>query len=136
MRENDLSPHSLLMYGASWCPDCTTAEHVLRQEKVIYQYKKIDDPVHFPTARAEYEQLMNGSQTIPLLVVYDRIVFQQTTMEAGDLVVQLTTDTGTEESTAIHVIDQIVEPLPHVLRTKLREHQFIPQKIIFTDTSD
>ena len=61
---------SILLYGATWCPDCTRASRFLDEHKVVYQKVDISQD---PQAALELER-QTGKRGIPFLVVGDRWV--------------------------------------------------------------
>ena len=61
---------SILLYGATWCPDCTRAARFLDEHGVAYDKVDISED---PQAAQLLEQ-KTGKRGIPFLVVGDRWV--------------------------------------------------------------
>ena len=61
---------SILLYGATWCPDCTRAARFLDDHDVAYDKVDISED---PQAARLLEQ-KTGKRGIPFLVVGDRWV--------------------------------------------------------------
>ena len=55
----------LVVYGADWCGLCNRLTDWLKQHKLDFEYKDVDQGDN----RAEMSQLSDGNQTIPLLLV-------------------------------------------------------------------
>jgi thioredoxin reductase (NADPH) len=63
--------HTIIMYGAHWCPDCKRARQFLGEQRIDYEFIDIDDN---PSGQAKVEQYNNGKQIIPTLVFEDGTV--------------------------------------------------------------
>jgi len=58
----------ILMYGASWCPDCHRAKAFLKENDIHFQFIDIDQESWAP---AELEKINNGKRIIPTFLISD-----------------------------------------------------------------
>jgi thioredoxin reductase (NADPH) len=56
----------VVMYGASWCPDCHRAKSFLKENDVRFQYIDIDEETWAP---AELEKINSGKRIIPTFLI-------------------------------------------------------------------
>jgi mycoredoxin len=65
-----MSPENspLLVYGTTWCPDCTRVRRFLDANQIAYQWINIDKD---PDACAIVEKINHGNQSVPTLVWAD-----------------------------------------------------------------
>ena len=59
---------ALVVYGASWCPDCRRAKQFLASHRVAYEWIDLEAQ---PERIAEVESLNNGKRVIPTIVFPD-----------------------------------------------------------------
>jgi thioredoxin reductase (NADPH) len=64
----ELSPDTITVIGATWCPDCRRAKAFLSEQRVAYDW--IDLEQH-PEATELVERINGGSRTIPTIVFPD-----------------------------------------------------------------
>lgn len=60
--------NKILIYGASWCPDCKRSRSFLDSHKITYEYIDIEIT---PEAANRVEQINNGMRRIPTIVFSD-----------------------------------------------------------------
>jgi thioredoxin reductase (NADPH) len=58
----------LIVYGASWCPDCRRAKQFLASHRVAYEWIDLEE---FPERTAEVESRNDGKRIIPTIVFPD-----------------------------------------------------------------
>src|ERR1700691_5459767 len=58
----------LIVYGASWCPDCRRAKQFLASHRVPYEWIDLEE---FPEKTAEVEARNDGKRIIPTIVFPD-----------------------------------------------------------------
>ena len=58
----------LIVYGASWCPDCRRAKQFLASHRVPYEWIDLEE---FPDKTAEVEARNDGKRIIPTIVFPD-----------------------------------------------------------------
>ena len=63
-----MSPDTLTVIGASWCPDCQRTKAFLSEQRVAYEWIDLDTN---PEATARVEELNGGSRTIPTVIFPD-----------------------------------------------------------------
>ncbi|MGB8195966.1 MAG: FAD-dependent oxidoreductase [Acidimicrobiales bacterium] len=63
-----LSETPLIVYGASWCPDCRRAKQFLASHRVPYEWIDLEE---FPDKTAEVEARNDGKRIIPTIVFPD-----------------------------------------------------------------
>ena len=62
------SGQTIVMYGASWCPDARRAKEFFDEHNVSYQWRDIDEDAD---AKAFVKQANNGSVVVPTIVFLD-----------------------------------------------------------------
>lgn len=63
-----LTPSSIVVYGATWCPDCKRAKQFLGEQRIQYSNVDIDED----DSSVEFvERLNDGKRTIPTIVFPD-----------------------------------------------------------------
>jgi thioredoxin reductase (NADPH) len=62
------SESPLIVYGASWCPDCRRAKQFLASHRVPYEWIDLEE---FPEKTAEVEARNDGKRIIPTIVFPD-----------------------------------------------------------------
>ena len=62
------STPDLIMYGTTWCPDCTRSKRLLDRHQVPYRWINIDED---PDAAALVMRLNRGRRIVPTLVFPD-----------------------------------------------------------------
>jgi len=65
--------HSIILYGADWCPDCRKSKAFLTNNKVNFQYIEIDKEEN-EWAIPIIEKINNGKRKIPTIIINDDIV--------------------------------------------------------------
>jgi len=65
----DQEKEALIVYGATWCPDCHRSTKLLDQYKVAYQWLNIEDKASYADA---VTKLNNGMRIIPTIVFPDK----------------------------------------------------------------
>src|SRR5512143_907402 len=63
-----LMPESIIVYGATWCPDCKRAKQFLGEQRIQYENIDIDDD---PRSVAFVERVNSGKRIIPPIVFPD-----------------------------------------------------------------
>ena len=63
-----LHPSSIMVYGATWCPDCKRAKQFLGEQRIQYNNIDIDED---PKSVIFVEQLNSGKRMIPTIVFPD-----------------------------------------------------------------
>ncbi len=58
----------IVVYGTSWCPDCTRAKQFLGEQRIQYRWVDIEED---PKAMAYVEQLNKGMRVVPTIVFPD-----------------------------------------------------------------
>jgi mycoredoxin len=58
----------IVVYGTSWCPDCTQAKQVFSQYNIKYKWYDIEQN---KKACAYVEQVNNGNQSVPTILFPD-----------------------------------------------------------------
>ena len=58
----------IIMYGTSWCPDCTRAKRVLERHNVPYTWINIEEDA---VARARVQELNGGYMSVPTILFPD-----------------------------------------------------------------
>ncbi len=58
----------IMVYGASWCPDCRRAKQFLASHRVPYEWIDLEE---FPEKTAEVEARNDGKRIIPTIVFPD-----------------------------------------------------------------
>jgi len=71
-----LMPSSIIVYGATWCPDCKRAKQFLAEQLVQYQNIDIDDD---PQSVAFVESINSGKRIIPTIVFPDGSILVEPT---------------------------------------------------------
>lgn len=62
---------NVILYGASWCPDCDPVKRFLIEHEIDFQYVDIDQDAG---AAAEVVRLSGGGKTIPVLALPGRVL--------------------------------------------------------------
>ncbi len=75
--DGDTEGSQVLVYGADWCADCHQAKAILEQRGISYRYLDFDNPA----IRAEMLSLVDGRQSIPVLVIGGKILQEPTNAE-------------------------------------------------------
>ena len=68
MTSSDPTSERLLVYGASWCPDCRRAKQFLASHRVDYEWVDLEE---HPEKTAEVEARNDGKRIIPTIVFPD-----------------------------------------------------------------
>ncbi len=68
MTKNVNSNSELIVYGASWCPDCRRAKQFLGNHRIPYQWVDLEKN---PDQISEVERYNNGKHVIPTIVFAD-----------------------------------------------------------------
>jgi thioredoxin reductase (NADPH) len=63
-----VSPQTLTVIGASWCPDCRRTKSFLAEQRIAYDWIDLDTS---PEATAIVEELNGGSRIIPTVIFPD-----------------------------------------------------------------
>ncbi len=71
-----LMPSSIIVYGATWCPDCKRAKQFLGEQRVQYQNIDIDED---PASIAFVEKINSGKRIIPTIVFPDGSILVEPT---------------------------------------------------------
>lgn len=58
----------IIVFGASWCPDCHRTKRFLTKQQISYRWVDID---HDDTGRRHVEEVQHGGRTIPMVVFPD-----------------------------------------------------------------
>lgn len=66
MAHNDTT--DIIMYGATWCPDCTRSKRLLDRHRVAYRWINIDEE---PDAADLVMRLNLGKRIVPTIVFPD-----------------------------------------------------------------
>jgi glutaredoxin-like protein len=64
----NLKPSSIIMYGASWCPDCRRAKNFFNKHKIEYEDVGIEET---PDATPFVKKINNGMRIIPTIIFPD-----------------------------------------------------------------
>jgi mycoredoxin len=59
---------TIIMYGTTWCPDCTRAKRVLERHDVPYTWINIEED---PEARRLVSQINGGFMSVPTILFPD-----------------------------------------------------------------
>ena len=65
---------AILVYGASWCPDCRRVKKLLGEHRIAYRWV---DTEKSPRARARVVELNKGGYRVPTLVLADGAVLSE-----------------------------------------------------------
>ncbi len=65
---HSLMPSSIVVYGATWCPDCKRAKQFLGEQRIQYQNIDIDED---PASVAFVEKINSGKRIIPTIIFPD-----------------------------------------------------------------
>jgi mycoredoxin len=65
------SKDMIIMYGTTWCPDCTRSKRVLATHDVEYKWIDIDEEIW---AADEVIKLNNGNKSVPTILFPDGTV--------------------------------------------------------------
>ena len=58
----------IIMYGTTWCPDCTRAKRVLEHHNVPYTWINIEEDA---AARARVQEINGGYMSVPTILFPD-----------------------------------------------------------------
>jgi len=59
---------NIILYGASWCPDCKRSRDLLDRNQISYQYIDIENT---PGAADKVAEINNGLRRIPTILFPD-----------------------------------------------------------------
>ncbi len=65
---HSLMPSSIVVYGATWCPDCKRAKQFLGEQRIQYQNIDIDED---PASVTFVEKINSGKRIIPTIIFPD-----------------------------------------------------------------
>ena len=68
MSPSTASSVPLVIYGASWCPDCRRAKQFLSAHRIAFEWIDLEE---FPERAIEVEQRNNGKRIIPTIIFPD-----------------------------------------------------------------
>ncbi len=71
-----LMPSSIIVYGATWCPDCKRAKQFLGEQRIQYQNIDIDED---PASVAFVEKINSGKRIIPTIIFPDGSILVEPT---------------------------------------------------------
>lgn len=71
-----LMPSSIMVYGATWCPDCKRAKQFLGEQRIQYHNVDIDED---PKSIDFVEKVNSGKRTIPTIVFPDGYILVEPT---------------------------------------------------------
>ncbi len=78
----NLHPSTIMVYGATWCPDCRRAKQFLGEQRIQYNNVDIDED---PRSVAFVEQVNGGRRMIPTIVFPDgQIVVEPTNAQLAE----------------------------------------------------
>jgi len=63
-----IMPAELVVYGTTWCADCTRSKRFLGAQRVPYKWVDVDDD---PSGLAFIEQVQKGGRAVPTIVFPD-----------------------------------------------------------------
>ena len=89
----------IVIYGASWCPDCRRAKKFLGDQRIPYAWHDLETE---PELAAEVQARNDGNNTIPTIVFPDGSHLSEPTNE--ELAVKL----GIQRMAVMHVYDLII----------------------------
>jgi thioredoxin reductase (NADPH) len=69
---------AIIVYGATWCPDCRRSKQFLAENRIQYTWVDIEQD---PTAVAEVERLNNGMRSVPTILFPDGAVLVEPSNE-------------------------------------------------------
>ena len=58
----------IIMYGTTWCPDCTRAKRVLERHNVPYTWINIEEDA---AARTRVQEINGGYMSVPTILFPD-----------------------------------------------------------------
>ena len=58
----------IIMYGTTWCPDCTRAKRILERNNVPYTWINIEED---PAARKRVQEINGGYMSVPTILFPD-----------------------------------------------------------------
>src|SRR5512146_1462795 len=71
-----LKPSSIMVYGATWCPDCKRAKQFFGEQRIQYNNIDIDEDLQ----SVEFvEKINSGKRTIPTIIFPDGTVLAEPT---------------------------------------------------------
>src|SRR5512140_3139742 len=68
---HSLTPSTIVVYGATWCPDCKRAKQMLGEQSIQYRNVDIDED---PDSLAFVQTINGGKRIIPTIVFPDGTV--------------------------------------------------------------
>jgi thioredoxin reductase (NADPH) len=89
----------IVIYGASWCPDCRRAKKFLADQRIGYEWHDLELE---PEAVAEVEARNDGNHTIPTIVFPDGSHLAEPTNE------ELAERLGIQRTAMMHVYDLVI----------------------------
>ncbi len=66
----------IVVYGTTWCPDCTSSRRFLDRQQIAYRWIDIDQDA---AAREHVEQLNGGYRSVPTIVFPDGSILVEPT---------------------------------------------------------
>ena len=66
-----MNKDTIIMYGTTWCPDCTRSKRVLAAHEIEYTWVDIDQEIW---AVDEVIKLNNGNKSVPTILFPDGTV--------------------------------------------------------------
>jgi mycoredoxin len=61
----------IIMYGTTWCPDCTRAKRVLERHNIPYTWINIEEDA---AARSHVQEINGGYMSVPTILFPDGTV--------------------------------------------------------------
>jgi mycoredoxin len=58
----------IIMYGTTWCPDCSRAKRILERHNVPYTWVNIEDDA---AARTRVQEINGGYMSVPTILFPD-----------------------------------------------------------------
>ena len=58
----------IIMYGTTWCPDCTRAKRILERNNIPYTWINIEQDT---AARARVQEINGGYMSVPTILFPD-----------------------------------------------------------------
>ncbi len=89
----------IVIYGASWCPDCRRAKKFLADQRIPYEWHDLENE---PELVAEVQSRNAGNNTIPTIVFPDGSHLSEPSNEA------LAEKLGIQRTAAMHVYDLVI----------------------------
>ena len=77
-----MAEQAIRFYGAPWCPDCKRSKQFLNEHRILYEWHDISQD---ETAREYVQEVSNGKQIIPTIVLSDgSILVESSNAELAD----------------------------------------------------